>query len=86
MRMTRNYVGGDGVRFTRAGTCLVDMEYYGGETVKRLEPHRLFPISGGDRYITLLDEDGIEQAIIRDLSTLLPKVRQSFARRWRNTI
>ena len=73
MRMTRNYVGGDGVRFTRAGTCLVDMEYYGGETVKRLEPHRLFPISGGDRYITLLDEDGIERAIIRDLSTLLPE-------------
>ena len=42
-------------------------------TVKRLEPHRLFPISGGDKYITLLDEEGIEQAIIRDLDTLLPE-------------
>ena len=73
MNMTRNYVGGDSVRFTRAGTCLVDMEYFGGKTVKRLEPHRLFPISGGDKYITLLDEEGIEQAIIRDLDTLLPE-------------
>ncbi len=73
MNMTRNYVGGDSVRFTRAGTCLVDMEYFGGKTVKRLEPHRLFPVSGGDKYITLLDEEGIEQAIIRDLDTLLPE-------------
>ena len=72
MNMTRNYVGGDSVRFTRAGTCLVDMEYFGGKTVKRLEPHRLFPVSGGDKYIALLDEEGIEQAIIRDLDTLLP--------------
>ena len=73
MNMTRNYVGGDSVRFTRAGTCLVDMEYFGGKTVKRLEPHRLFPVSGGDKYIALLDEEGIEQAIIRDLDTLLPE-------------
>ena len=75
MNMTRNYVGGDGVRFTRADTCLVDMEYFGGETVRRLEPHRLFPVSGGGKYISLLDEEGVEQAIIRDLDTLLPESR-----------
>ena len=75
MNMTRNYVGGDGVRFTRADTCLVDMEYFGGETVRRLEPHRLFPVSGGGKYITLLDEEGVERAIIRDLDTLLPESR-----------
>ena len=74
--MKRNYVGGDGVRFTSAGTCLVDMEIYGGETLRNLEPHRLFPISGGDKYITLLDEDGIERAIIRDIDTLLPESRE----------
>ena len=73
--MTRNYVGGDGVRFTSVGTCLVDMEIYGGETLRNLEPHRLFPVSGGDKYITLLDEDGIERAIIRDLDTPLPDSR-----------
>ena len=32
-----------------------------------------FPVSGGDKYIALLDEEGIEQAIIRDLDTLLPE-------------
>ena len=35
-----------------------------------------FPVSGGDKYITLLDEDGIERAIIRDLDTLLPDSRE----------
>ena len=71
--MARNYIGGDMVRFTRKDLTLVDMEYYDGRVVTDLEPRRLFPISGGDRYITLLDTNGKEQAIIRDISSLLPE-------------
>lgn len=73
--MARNYVDGNNARFTRAGVSLVDMECFGGKRVERLEPHRLFPVSGGNRYITLLDTDGKEQAIIRDLDTLSPESR-----------
>lgn len=71
--MARNYVGGDSVRFTRKALTLVDMEYYDGHVVTDLEPRRLFPVSGGDRYITLLDKKGKEQAIIRDVNSLLPE-------------
>ena len=71
--MARNYVGGDTVRFTRKDLTLVDMEYYDGRIVTDLEPRRLFPVSGGDRYITLLDKKGKEQAIIRDVNNLLPE-------------
>lgn len=71
--MARNYVGGDSVRFTRKDLTRVDMEYYDGRQICDLEPRRLFPISGGDRYITLLDSKGKEQAIIRDVSSLLPE-------------
>ncbi len=71
--MARNFVEGDLVRFTRKEFTLVDMEYYDGRMVCDLEPRRLFPTSGGERYISLLDTAGKEQAIIRDLSTLLPE-------------
>ena len=71
--MARNYVEGDMVRFTRKDLTLVDMEYYDGRIVTDLEPRKLFPISGGERYITLLDTNGKEQAIIRDIANLLPE-------------
>lgn len=70
--MGRNYVEGDMVRFTEVGLCSVDMEIYGGETIKGLTPKRLFPMTGENMYITLLDEKGKEVAIIRNLDTLMP--------------
>ncbi len=70
--MARNYVEGDTVRFTDAGFCSVDMEIYGGETVKNLTPKRLFPMTGENRYISLIDETGHERAIIRNIDTLMP--------------
>ena len=69
--MPRNYVGGDSVRFKESGLCSVDMEVYGGETVKGLTPKRLFPMTGERQYITLLDKDSKEVAIIRDLDSLM---------------
>ena len=71
--MPRNYIGEDTVRFTRTGITLVRMEYYDGRVVEDLEPRRLFPVTGGDRYVALLDRDGIEQAIIRNVDTLIPE-------------
>jgi hypothetical protein len=46
------------------------MSVFGGETYQDLEPRRLFPLSGLTRYITLLDTDKKEVAIVRDLSLL----------------
>ena len=68
--MERIYIDYDVARFTRKDLTLVDMELYDGRKFENLEPRRLFPTSGMEKYITLLDESGVEQAIIRDLRTL----------------
>ena len=52
--MSRKYVDGDSVRFTPSSFCQVDAELFGGERINALEPRRLFPLSGPDRYISLL--------------------------------
>ena len=67
------YINGDEVRITKVGTCLVDVEFYGGEKLTALEPRRLFPLSGLRNYITLLDSDLKEKAIIRNIDTLMPE-------------
>lgn len=41
-----------------------------GEVLDRLEARYLFPIHKTDGYITLLDEEGAERALIRNLSDL----------------
>ena len=74
--MARLYVNGDEVRFTRRDMCSVDAEFYDGKRIENLEPRRLFPVSGMTRYITLLDEDGKEQAIIRNIDTLMPESKK----------
>lgn len=68
--MARLYIEHDMARFTRKDITHVDMELYDGSKFENLEPHRLFPLSGLEKYITLLDGEGIERAIIRDLNTL----------------
>ncbi len=68
--MSRLYIDNDMARFTRKDLTLVDMELYDGRKFENLEPRRLFPLSGLEKYITLLDTEGIERAIIRDLRTL----------------
>lgn len=68
--MARLYVEYDMARFQRKDITHVDMELYDGRKFENLEPHRLFPLSGLKKYITLLDEQGIERAIIRDMQTL----------------
>ena len=74
--MARLYIDNDMARFTYKDITLVDMELYDGRKFENLEPRRLFPLSGLEKYITLLDEEGIEQAIIRDLRTIPPQDRK----------
>ena len=68
--MGRLYIDHDMARFTRKDILLVDMELHDGRSFENLEPRRLFPLSGLEKYITLLNEEGAEVAIIRDLCTL----------------
>ena len=49
---------------------LVNLTTSDGNVFEKLEPRRLFPVSRADTYITLLDEDGVEKAIIRSLAEL----------------
>lgn len=74
--MARLYIEYDMARFTRKDITHVDMELYDGRKFENLEPHRLFPVSGMEKYITLLDEEGIERGIIRDLKTLMPDAKK----------
>lgn len=74
--MARFYINSDEVKFIRKDSCLVDAVFYDGRVIEDLEPRRLFPVSGGSKYITLLDKDNKEQAIIRDLAALIPESKE----------
>ena len=74
--MERIYIDGDMARFTRKDIITVDMVLEDGTAFSNLEPHCLFPSSDRRRYITLLDENGAEQAVIRNLDALPAKERE----------
>lgn len=67
----RTYIEYDNARITLREDFLLDLELYSGLKYSGLEARRLFPITGGDKYITLLDADKNEVAIIRDVDTLM---------------
>ena len=69
----RTYIEYDNARITRKDGILLDVEMYDGRVFKDVEAHRLFPLTGLQKYITLLDSEGIEQAVIRDLKNLMPE-------------
>ena len=64
------FIDGPEARITRTGETEVTLELFSGEIYEGLEPRRLFPMSGLTRYITLLDEELKEKAIIRKLEDL----------------
>lgn len=74
--MSRIYINSDEVRFTKSGQCTVDAEFFTGEKFYSLQPRRLFPVSGLTRYITLLDENGVEVAVIRNVDDLMDESRE----------
>ena len=57
-------------RITKDENNLVNVTLADGTEMKSLEPRRLFPVSSLDTYITLLDEEGVEFAIIKSLAEL----------------
>lgn len=67
----RIYIEYDNARLTLREDLLLDLELYSGLKYNGLEARRLFPITGGDKYISLLDEDKNEVAVIRDVDTLM---------------
>ena len=59
-------------RIERCENNLVTLTTKDGEEYKSLEPRRLFPVSRSEVYITLLNEEGAEVALIKALTDLSP--------------
>ncbi len=70
------YIEGPEVRFTENDKIFVDAEFYSGEKFCELELHRMFPITGLTKYIALMDSEGNEIAVIRDINDLMPESRE----------
>ena len=62
-------------RVERFENNLVNVHLADGRVLSELEPRRLFPVNMADRYITLLDKDGVEQCVIRSLADMQPESR-----------
>lgn len=72
------YIDGPEIRITPNDGIFVDAEfYYTKEKMTGLEPHRLFPRSGANRYVALLNEDGDQVAVIRNVDNLMPDSKQT---------
>lgn len=70
------YIEGPEVKFTENDKIFVDAEFYTGEKFTELELHRMFPITGLTKYIALLDKEGNEIAVIRNIDDLMPKSKK----------
>lgn len=67
------YIEGPEIRITENDKVFVDVEFYTSEKFTELELHRMFPITGLDKYISLLDSSGNEVAVIRNINDLMPE-------------
>ncbi|MCR5041652.1 MAG: DUF1854 domain-containing protein [Clostridia bacterium] len=65
-----NYVNGEELRLTVNDRFFLDAEFFSGEKYEALEAKRMFPMSGGNRYVGLYDSEGEEVCMIRDASNL----------------
>lgn len=70
------YIEGSEVKFTENDKIFVDVEFYTGEKFTELELHRMFPITGLTKYIALLDKEGNEIAVIRNIEDLMPESKK----------
>ena len=57
-------------RVERFENNLVNVHLADGRVLEALEPRRLFPVNMSDKYITLLDSEGVEQCVIRSRAEL----------------
>lgn len=58
-------------------TYLVDLKCEDGTVMEQLEPRRLFPYTNPTQYISLLNPEGVEVAMISDLLKLAPDSKQA---------
>ena len=55
---------------------LVNLTLQDGRVFEKLEPRRLFPVSRIDEYITLLNTDGAEVAVIRSIKDITKESKE----------
>ena len=67
--MERRYITKED-KITASENNLVNLSLASGESFENLEPRRLFPVNRPDEYITLLDSEGVERGVIRNISEL----------------
>ncbi len=65
------YVEGSDIKLTENDGIFVDAEFFTGEKFEGLELKRMFPITGLTKYIALVDSEGEQVAVIRDLNDLM---------------
>jgi hypothetical protein len=70
------YIEGPEIRISENDKIFVDVEFYNGEKFTEVELHRMFPITGLDKYIALMDSEGNEIAVIRNVDDLSPDSRK----------
>ena len=68
--MERLFIDRSNGSIERTDLCLVRLTLSDGQVFEELEPRRLFPFTAPDTYITLLDNQGHEVAVIRALADL----------------
>lgn len=71
------YIEGDNAKIERVDLTHMNVIMFDGQKFDHVEPRRLFPISGLRKYITLLDNDEKEVAIIRNLDSLMDDSRKA---------
>ena len=71
------YIEGPEIKLTVRDRIFLDAEFYSGEKMEGLEPHRLFPITGLTRYIALIDPEGEIVGIISNADNLLAESRDA---------
>ena len=69
------YVEGPDIRLTPNDVIFVDVEFYTGEKFTGVVLRRMFPITGLTKYLALVDSEGEQIAIIRDLNDLMEESR-----------
>lgn len=72
----RNYIDSN-VIIKNSGGILLNVDFGDGRRIENVEPHRLFPVTKNNTYITLIDDGGNETAVIRDLGKLPPESRSA---------
>ncbi len=73
----RIYVDKSTGRIERTDLYLVKLILNDGNVIENLEPRRLFPLSNTDQYVTLLDSQEKERALVRDIQDLDAVSRQA---------